>query len=444
MATSLTFLKRKKEKEMEIVSNKGFSLLIPCYNEESILETAINGIKRLNYKDIEILYINDGSKDNTLKMLNDFLILEKCERKPNGYLESERVNDFYQSSIYHNVYVIDKVNGGKADSLNAGTNYASKEYIITLDADSVLDDSALGIVNGHLQKNNVVAAGGTVQILQGRDFQNLISKPSLSLKHIIRFQIFEYLRGFYVYKLSLAKLNALAIISGAFGIFNKEVLNQVGGYRKTIGEDIDITLRFQEYVLNNPDKKIVYIPEAICYTECPENWLDLFKQRVRWQKAFMDCVIKFRGLFFKTFLSRSLSFFVVIDSLFVGIFSTYMSFLSLIVVALKPSIQSKEILLTYAIITLICNLTYTIVALIIAKSYGLSFKKSEMLKIINTLLMDLFIFRFISVFFILYGSIAYFFNKHDWNKVARTGRNYQIKPIIENIDVLKNTHTNNL
>jgi cellulose synthase/poly-beta-1,6-N-acetylglucosamine synthase-like glycosyltransferase len=96
------------------------------------------------------------------------------------------------------------------------------------------------------------------------------------------------MKGFYIYKISLHKQNATAIISGAFGAFRKDILMQAGGYRKTLGEDIDITLKIQ-FMIKNTNKKILYMPEALCYTQCPENWKDLFRQRIRWQKGFINC-----------------------------------------------------------------------------------------------------------------------------------------------------------
>ena len=111
----------------------------------------------------------------------------------------------------------------------------------------MLDDQALPIINRAFHDPNLIAAGGMVNVLQGRRFQKGALKPSLKVKSIVRLQILEYFRGFYIYKASLSKANALSIISGAFGAFKRDVLLSVGGYRKTIGEDIDITIKIQKY-----------------------------------------------------------------------------------------------------------------------------------------------------------------------------------------------------
>jgi biofilm PGA synthesis N-glycosyltransferase PgaC len=410
-------------------TQKGVSLLIPCYNEQSIIQTAIMGVERLDYSNMEIIYINDGSTDHTMELLYKLLRLTPTARKPAGELSYKVVRGFYQSSIYPNVYVIDKINGGKADSLNAASDYAAKELVVTLDADSILDQKALHVINSAFQNEDIIAAGGMVHVLQGRSFSEHGDRASMKLKHIVRFQILEYLKGFYIYKASLAKLDAMTVISGAFGVFSKKVLFEVGGYRNTIGEDIDITLRFQEYILKNKGKKMLFVPEAVCYTECPENWRDLFKQRVRWQKAFVDCVIQYRSTLVRSFLFHSVSFFFVVDAFFTGTVSTYFAAGSFLALAFNLGEGMQAMVTIYLCGSLFCNILYNFLGLLMAKRYGTHFKGHDKVRLLTTIILDLLVFRFISLYFIMYGSFAYFFNKHDWNKVARTGREYQLDQV---------------
>lgn len=424
---SLSASRNKKSSNGITAYNKGMSILIPCYNEEGILETAIEGMKNIVYKNCEIIYINDGSKDETMAILRKLLELTPHYRKVTNSSSSKPVRGFYKSEKYPNVYVIDKDNGGKADSLNAGTSYSSKELVITLDADSILAKNALDVINSAFQDANVIAAGGMVHIMQGRDFTGDYSKISLKLKSIVKLQILEYLKGFYVLKASMAKANALAIISGAFGVFNRDVLIKVGGFRITLGEDIDITLRFQEYIQQNKGKKMLFLPEAECFTECPEDWHDLYKQRVRWQKSFIDAVVQFRKMFFTTFFVRSVSFFFVTDAFIGGTLSSYIALFSIVYLGFHPEQAANNPAFWYLIASTVTNFTYSVVAISLAKKHGNEFAKGNFARLCGVILLDLTIFRFISMFFTAYGSIAYFFNKHDWNKVARTGNNYAIK-----------------
>lgn len=442
LANAYRVTRKRKSRLLDVVvsarqrssyKKKGMSVLIPCYNEESIIMTAIQGIHNVNYQDVEIMYINDGSTDRTMDMLIEQLSLVKEVRSPLvGDLLFMPVRGFYKSLTYPNVYVLDKNNGGKADSLNAGIAYSEKELVITLDADSVLSKDALSIVNRAFQDEDVVAAGGMVHILQGRDFTANEKKVSLkNKKRIVSFQILEYLKGFYILKQSMAEFKALAVISGAFGIFNRQVMHEVGGFRRTIGEDIDITLRFQEYIGKHKEKKMIFIPEAECYTECPENWKDLYKQRIRWQKSFMDSLIQFKGSLIRTIFKRSVSFFFLIDSFLVAILSSVLAVTSTVALIILPDGFKDPITLSLITMSFTYNIVLSVSAMLIAKKYGNIISDSKWY-LAMLVLIDVFFYRFITLYYLLYGSVSYFWNKHSWNKVERTGTSYDINVAEEN------------
>lgn len=407
------------------ITEKSFSILIPCYNEEKILETTIKGILQLNYKNYEVIFINDGSSDNTINKLNE--ILESSIKENILYTEhipTKKINNLFKSNKYPNFYVIDKQNGGKADALNSGINFSNKDLIVTLDADSILDKNSLKIVNEHFQDPLLIAAGGTVKILQSRDSLNQM-KTTLKRPFIVRIQILEYLNGFYIYKRSLAKFQSLAIISGAFGIFNKQILHKINGFRETVGEDIDITIRIQKLILASPEYKISHIPEALCYTECPEAWQDLGKQRVRWQIAFIDALTQHWRFFIKNSFKTPLSFFVIIDAFLIGILSVFTTYIAMFLLIFKYGLQVDfliKLILLYFTITLVTHISYSLTGVRIARKYGMDF--TNKFDLIKNILIDTIVFRFISTFFIIWGSIKFFISRNKWNKVERTGRTY--------------------
>lgn len=429
----LPFISRKARSYLdnEVKSNKGFSIIIPCYNEESILETAISGMQRIDYENKEVIYVNDGSSDDTFEVLFNLLDLYPLEITPTNKLNYKNIEGVYVSGKYENTIVINKVNGGKADALNAGIDYSSKEIVVTLDADSILDIKAMDIINKVFQDDDVIAAGGMVHILQGREFEEGSSVwQRMKLKNIVRFQMLEYMKGFYIIKYSLSKSRALAIISGAFGVFNKEILLEVGGYRNTVGEDIDITLRFQKYMLGHRGKKMIFAPEAICYTECPENWGDLFKQRVRWQKAFIDCIIQYRKMLLSTFFFRRVSFFFLVDAFITGTVATFLTvYWSGFVIVKSYSGSSLNLFYALVIATILMSLIYNILGVFLANHYGTKFKGMDKLRLLMTIVLDTFVFRFIGMFYTIFGTIAYFINHKDWNKVKRTGRDYALEKV---------------
>ncbi len=411
----------------KVESEKGISILIPCYNEEGIIETSINSMKSLSYKNFEVIYINDGSTDHTFQLLQKHLELEPLLKTPLNCLSSQEVSGTYHSKSYPNITVVNKVNGGKADALNAGIEYSTKELVVTLDADTVLTKQALTAVNEKFEDENVVAAGGMVHVLQTKTADSL-RKLSLSKANmLLRVQMLDFIKAFYVTKISLARFQGLAIISGAFGIFKKDLLIEVGGYRSSVGEDIDITLKIQRYISKkkNRKKKVVLISDAISYTELPETWRDLFKQRIRWQKGYMDCFAHFLPFLLKTLFTKSVSFFYIVESFVVAILAAYVTAGVFIYTAITGySFALVSFVVLYLLYIFLFNLIYTTMAIKQVKRYGFSFEKKDRLRLLMTVLYDIFVHRFVTMYFVMYGSVAYFFNR-DWKKVARTGRNYE-------------------
>lgn len=385
------------------IFQQGFSILIPCYNEAGIIKNTIMGLNSIHYENYEVIFINDGSTDNTMDILREQLQLIELE------------GSFFRSKLNENIFVVDKVNSGKADSLNVGIEKSNKELICTLDADCILHKDALSYMNHIFQDNDVIASGGVVKVLQ-------MFRLNDKAKLLVKLQTLEFLKGFYVYKASLAFNNALAIISGAFGVFRKKELQIVGGFKSGLGEDIDVTLRMQDYATKN-NKKVTYDLNAICYTECPESFKDLTKQRIRWQKAFIDAIIKNKKFLFKSIFTKGLSFHVIIDSLIsAGLSTTLLVINAIFSIFLGMGQISKE-LVYYYIITIVFHITYSFYAVFKErKSHEKSFKKN----VFCIILLDILFFRFINALYYVFGSILYFFNKNDWNKVERTNHNYNV------------------
>ncbi|MFS0784526.1 glycosyltransferase family 2 protein [Bacillus sp. 1P06AnD] len=424
MVNAIGIVKEYKHKKRDQNVNKqGISILIPCYNESDILASTIKGIKHStgHYANSEFIFINDGSKDSTLSELMKQLHLKPYYRRLSGVLKYEVINGVYQSTLYNNVFVIDKVNGGKADALNAGIDFAHHKLVVTLDADTILDKNALHVINSEFQDENLIAAGGLVNILQGEQLESGVL--NLKLRYIIRFQILEYLKGFMILKSSLSRLNAMCVISGAFGVFRKEVLLKVGGYRDTVGEDIDITMKLQQYIFNHKGKKMTFLPDAICYTECPSSWKDLFNQRVRWQKAFVDSFLIYFKPMIKSLFKRSISLFFIFDAFLVGTLSSSFTLLFLFyILTIGYSDKTFEILGIYFVLSLLLNLTYTLITIQISKKFGLVIGSKK--ELIKTIIGELVFFRFVFMLFVMMGTILYFFNKDGWNKVKRSGNDY--------------------
>lgn len=278
------------------------SVLVPAYNEEANITSSIRSLLQMNYPEYEIIVINDGSKDRTMEVLiNEFSLV----RFPEVYrdrLPTQEVKSIYRSPLYPQLRVLDKANGGKADALNAGINSARYPLFCGLDADSLLQrDSLERLVRPFLEDPLMVACGGTVRIANGCQVRGgFLVAAGLPKNPLALFQIVEYLRAFLFGRVGWSECNALLLISGAFGLFDKETVVAVGGYRhSTIGEDMELIVRMHRKLREQRKKfRIAYVTDPVCWTEAPEDLKTLRNQRVRWQRGLSDSLWLNRSLLF--------------------------------------------------------------------------------------------------------------------------------------------------
>ena len=285
----------------ELSNLRPMTLVIPAFNEEVNIRSTISAAININYPEFEILIINDGSTDNTLENLKDWLELVAVRRPAKMSIPTERVRCVYVSKKYHDLWVIDKENGGKADALNTGLSYGRFPLFCAVDADSLLEqDAMLRVGHEFLVNKELVAVGGSIRVLNGCNVQDSkVTKIRAPDNFLAIIQIAEYLRGFLAGRIAWGEYNSLLIISGAFGVFRKDLLLAIGGYRKTVGEDMDLVLRLHQYCINNKIKyKVSFLSGPACWTQVPSDILTLLRQRNRWQ----------RGLFYSLWYNRKMLF----------------------------------------------------------------------------------------------------------------------------------------
>lgn len=288
---------------LNVSYTKPISILVPAYNESAGIYGSIRSLLSIEYPEYEIIVINDGSKDDTLeKMISRFKMV-KINRVVQTKLATKEIKAVYQSTFYENLFLIDKDNGGKADSLNAGINMASYPYFCSLDGDSVLErDAFLKVMKPILDSNGeVIASGGSIRIANGCVIESgEIVKIGLSSKPVIVMQVIEYLRAFLMGRIGMSRHNLLLIVSGAFGVFSKEWVIDAGGYNhKTVGEDMELVVRLHRLIKERKEnKKIVYVADPVCWTEAPEDFKFLRRQRTRWHRGLFESLWAHKNLLF--------------------------------------------------------------------------------------------------------------------------------------------------
>ncbi|MCP9471420.1 MAG: glycosyltransferase family 2 protein [Nitrospira sp.] len=268
------------------------SIIVPAYNEAATIASSVRSLLQLTYSDYEIIVVNDGSKDETLEVLRQAFQLKPFPEAYAHDLPTRPIRAIYRSALYSNVCVVDKDNGGKADSLNAGINVSTAPLFCCIDADSILSqDSLYRVVQPFLFDHRTIAAGGTIRVANGCQVeQGLLKSVGLPSNVLALLQLVEYLRAFLAGRQGWSPLNAMLIISGAFGLFRKEAVLKVGGYRTdTVGEDMELIVRLHHhYRLAGIPYRITYVPDPVCWTEVPEDLRTLKSQRVRWQRGLCE------------------------------------------------------------------------------------------------------------------------------------------------------------
>ncbi len=281
------------------------SLLVPAHNEEKSIVHSVASLLELEYPSLEIIVVNDGSEDSTLEQLKHAFRLRVTHVLYVPQVPTARIRAIYRSPIDEGLVVIDKLAGGsKSDAVNAGLNAATSPYVCVVDSDSVLErDSLLRMMAGvFTDPSQVVALGGIVRISNGCRIENgQLKQVRLPKRSLEVLQVIEYLRAFLIGREAWAQYNALPIISGAFGIFRKDLVKKVGGYRAaSIGEDFDLVVRLHRHMQEQGGEyQISFIPDPTCWTEVPSDFRSLARQRARWQKGLLDTLWLNRDMLFR-------------------------------------------------------------------------------------------------------------------------------------------------
>lgn len=272
------------------------TLLVPAFNEEATIATTVKSLLQLSYSEFEIVVINDGSKDKTLDVLIKEFSLIPFPEAYDARLATKPIRTIYHAPAQPNLRVVDKDNGGKADSLNAGINISLYPLFCCIDADSILQRDSLRLAaQPFLDDPHTIACGGTVRVANGCEVKNgFLTKVGLPTNILALFQIVEYLRAFLFGRLGWSPINAMLIISGAFGLFHKDTVIGIGGYRHdTIGEDMELVVRLHRHMrLAGKPYRITFAPDPICWTEAPEDLTTLKNQRIRWQRGLCESLAK--------------------------------------------------------------------------------------------------------------------------------------------------------
>lgn len=407
------------------------SVIAPAFNEGKTIVDNIRSLLSLHYNDYEVIIINDGSTDDSLKKIITAYDLEPVQILYEQKIKTKPVNTIYKSrnKAFSKLMVIDKENGGKADSLNAGINLSQKEFISVIDADSILVEDALLIMAKPFleeKEHKIIASGGVIRIANSCKVEDgRITDIRLPRRFLPRIQVLEYTRAFLMGRMAWSKLNGLLLISGAFGMFNRDVVINCGGYNTDlVGEDMELIVRMRRYMAERNEKyRVIYIPDPLCWTEVPSSLKVLTRQRDRWTRGTMESLFKHFKLFFNPkykslgLLGHPYWFFLewlapIIE--FVGI-------VYFVIIAILGYPNWPFFFLLLATVYLFAVTLSFWAVLFEELSFHRYKKRREVVKMLITSMLEPILFHPVVLFSNLKGNFKFFTGEKTWGKMERQG-----------------------
>jgi poly-beta-1,6-N-acetyl-D-glucosamine synthase len=425
----------KPAKVLNDVSNgPEVSILVPAYNEEMVIVDSVKSMLKQDYNKFNIIIINDGSTDNTVQAAVDAFNLKLYNRGlgryqravfSNGHgMDLSEVTNIYKSSD-GKITLIDKENGGKSTALNSGLLYSKSPWVLCVDADTLLERNAITNVM-EKKEEDATAVSAMIGLLSNRDQlmqaedEGVGFEPEMSKSILGRIQWLEYLRTFILWRTSTTDKNATVVISGAFGMMNREFLLNMKGYKKDyLGEDMELTMN-----IHNHGGKVQFISEIAAWTQVPVKLSNLAKQRRRWYRGGLQAILKYKSFFNKKdnkFLGRILYPFLWLSDVF-GVWIELFGILFTIGGAIL-GFQVLDVIGFFFIFSTVTVLHWGVCFLTInfaRKRLQPNVVGKKWRRIIPIVLLETFTYHFVHFWWMLTSHISEYLNRpRKWNKFER-------------------------
>lgn len=407
------------------------SVIASCYNESVMVLDCVHSLLTIQYNNYEVIVVNDGSTDDTLEKLIKEFDLVKIDYFIHERIPTKPVRTVYKSrnKAFYNLVVVDKENGGKADAMNAGFNVSTRAYGVCIDVDSVLSADALLKLTKPLIESpaSVVASvGGAVHVANGCEFNGgVLVDKRVPDNYLVMMQIVEYLRTFLVGRIAFSEVNGLMMVSGALGIFRKDIVFAVGGYRtNSIGEDMELTVRIRKYLYDQKmPHRIVYIPEPLLWTEVPADNKILGLQRTRWTRGLIDTLRIHKGVMFNpkygVFGMVSFPYFVFFEWL--APFVEMAGFIYVLLLLAAGMIQWKVYLFLFIFMYLF-GICFSFLGLFFSElTYHVYERKKDLWKLFLVSFTEIFLYHPRIVYWSIKGNWMYLRGKNSWGHMTRQG-----------------------
>ncbi|MBN1171710.1 MAG: glycosyltransferase family 2 protein [Micromonosporaceae bacterium] len=402
------------------------TVLVPAFNEATTIEQSLRALLTLSYPNLEIVVVDDGSTDETMPLLVKAFNLSQVHLMHDRTLQTEPIISIYHSRSFPHLLVAMKMNGGKADTLNAALNLASGELACAVDADTIINADALPkLVRPFLRSDDIVATGATVRIANGcttRYGRIVEEHPPRGI--LCGIQAVEYLRAFLFGRVGWNRLGGNLVISGAFGLFRRNALLACGGYARTVGEDMELIVRLRRLGYEQGRRnRVEFLSDPVAWTEAPASLRVLGRQRDRWHRGLTDVLWRHRRLLFNPRYG-------VLGLVVMPVFAVVEWF--------APVVEAAGLLaIPLGLLLGVVDVPFAL--LFLAGAYGLSMALSSLallleeltfrgyggpssrIRLLGWALLEGLGYRQLTVYWRLRGILGFLRRRHDWGTMHRKG-----------------------
>jgi len=405
------------------------TIIIPAWNEERIIVETVRSALGVDYPQLSVIVVDDGSTDATLKRLATAFKLTPTDQIYYPILPTSPVRSFYTNPQIPNFLVVRKRRGGKPDALNTGINLCRTPYFCCLDADCLLErDSLLRLMDPILSSSKeTIISGGIVRIINGCNGRNgQIVKLGLPRTILERFQVVEYLRSFLTGRSGWSLMGGTVIVSGALALFQHKAVMEVGGFSAdTVTEDMDLIITLRRWAADNKrDVELAFAADPVCWTECPASRSMLNRQRRRWQLGLCQCLRKHRGMLFRPRYGM-VGLFSLPFHLYVEAVGTVVEFLGYLLVPLSFifGLISPTLLILFILLGLAYGGFLSVGAMLLEEMTYRRYPRSrDLLVLLAYAMLENVGYRQLILFFRVQGILKFLVGSHRWEKVMHEGQ----------------------
>jgi cellulose synthase/poly-beta-1,6-N-acetylglucosamine synthase-like glycosyltransferase len=403
------------------------NILVPAYNEEVTILDSIESMLKQDYHNFDIIIINDGSNDKTVEKVIGYYNMERLPLQ--NIKLNKKFDDMYTTGI-KNVYqtvdkkisLIDKVNGGKSSALNVGSILGDGEWVLAVDADTLLVPNAISETLKK-KRHDVDAVSAMIGVINGNKVVNgVVVEPEVPKAILPRIQWLEYLRSFVLWRTANDEHNCTLVISGAYGLIKREKIIEISGYKHNfLGEDMELTMNIHHH-----NGKVQFISEIMAWTEVPETLSSLGKQRVRWYRGGLQSLIQYKSMAFNKKDNKFLGLFMIPFLWFADVLGPWVELIGYGLTAWYIHLGAEiDWALYIAMFVLITLFHYASMFIILTFAYNKLDKNiaaKKWYRIIPVVLFETFTYHFIHYYWMIKSHISeYIGAKNNWNKFSRKG-----------------------